>query len=290
MPSRPAQALPPGACDAHTHVFGPYDRFPFLQPSSYSPPLAPAELHQEMCRRVGFSRAVVVQPAPYGSDPRALLDALGRADGALRGIAVSTDAITDGTLETWHAAGVRGLRFSEVLDSGTGKPFAGSVGVAELIKLAPRLKALGWHAQVWARCPDIPRIVGSLAGTDLPLVFEHMTSVTLADGVKAPAFQQVLDLVKDRRVWVKVNLCRVSSALPDYEDARPFHDALVDANPSQLLWASDWPFVRLGDLSPDVGRLLDLFHTWVPDEATRHRILVSNPAGLYDFDHDDSLR
>jgi predicted TIM-barrel fold metal-dependent hydrolase len=239
--------------------------------------------------RVGMTRAVVVQPAPYGSDPTALLDALGRARGALRGVAVSTSVVSDGTLEKWHEAGVRALRFTEVLDSGTGKPFAGSVGVDELIKLAPRLKALGWHAQIWARCHDIPRIVGSLAGTNLPLVFEHMTSVTLADGVKAPAFQQVLDLVKDCRIWVKVNVCRVSSAMPDYADARPFHDALVGANPSQLLWASDWPFVRLGDLSPDVGRLIDLFHTWVPDEATRHRILVSNPAALYDFDHGASL-
>ena len=85
-------------------------------------------------------------------------------------------------------------------------------------------------------------------------------------------------------IWIKLSLCRVSKMAPDYADLKPFHEALVAANPQRLLWGSDWPFVRMGEQSPDAGQLLDLFAEWVPDAAIRHTILVDNPAALYGFD------
>lgn len=285
-PSPPQRPLPAGACDTHTHVFGPYDRFPFLQPSSYAPPLAPSDAQAAMLRQVGVARSVLVQPAPYGSDPSALLDALRCAHGSARGVAVASGNVSDATLQGWHEAGVRGLRFTDVLDRGTGRPFAGSVSTRELSQLAPRMQALGWHAQVWAPCADIASIVRTFGEVGVPLVFEHMASAVVEHGVANAAFQEVLALVRDERIWIKLDLCRVSKAIPDYDDARPFHDALVAANPSRLLWASDWPFVRLGDAAPDVGHLIDVFCDWVPDAAVQRRIFTANPAELYGFDEE----
>ena len=284
MPSAPSHALPTGACDAHTHVFGPYDRFPFVTLSSYPPPLAPFELHKEMLKRIGAQRGVLVQPAPYGTDSSALVDALRKGNGQLRGIAVATEEITDKELTALHEAGVRGLRFNEMIDSGTGKLFKGSVGVNQLKKLAPRMKELGWHAQIWAKCADCVSISRELAPLGLALVFEHMTSFTVDNGTDDRAFQNLLALLQEGQVWVKLALCRVSKAFPDYTDARPFHDLLVEANSSHLLWASDWPYVRMGDRSPDVGHLIDLLSNWVNDAEIQNRILVENPDALYGFD------
>jgi len=286
MPSAPAHPLPPGACDSHTHVFGPYDRFPFVTPSSYPPPLAPYELHREMLDRIGAQRGVLVQPAPYGTNASALTDALRRSDGRLRGIAVATGEITDADFSLLHEAGVRGLRFNEMIDYGTGKPYQGSVGADQLRLLASRMKDQGWHAQIWASCADCVRLSREFADDELPLVFEHMSAFSVERGPADSAFQDLLALLREGLIWVKLSLCRVSKARPDYLDLRPFHDLLVEANASCLLWASDWPFVRMGEMSPDVGHLADLFYSWVGDAEIAHRILVENPAELYGFENE----
>jgi predicted TIM-barrel fold metal-dependent hydrolase len=284
MPSPPRTPLEAGACDTHTHVFGPFDQFPVTHAPSYALPMASAPVHASMLARIGATRSVLVQPAPYGSDPSALLSGLRLSRGQARGVAVTSHDIDDRTLQAWHNEGVRGLRFCEVVDSGTGKPFAGSVGIEHLRTLAPRIKSLGWHAQVWAPASRVASIAHEFLATGVPLVFEHMASVSIQDGLGAPAFQAVLELVKESAIWLKLDVCRVSRLLPDYGDVRPFHQALIEANPGMLLWASDWPFVRMGDAAPDVGHLLDLFEAWVPDHTVRHAILVANPTALYGFE------
>jgi predicted TIM-barrel fold metal-dependent hydrolase len=110
-----------------------------------------------------------------------------------------------------------------------------------------------------------------------------MGGLETAGGVADPAFRTLVSLLAEGRVWMKLSACRNSRALPDYPDLRPFHDALVEANPDRLLWGSDWPFVRMGALTPDPSQLVELFHTWVPDEGLRRKILVDNPAALFDF-------
>jgi predicted TIM-barrel fold metal-dependent hydrolase len=237
-----------------------------------------------MLARIGATRSVLVQPAPYGSDPSALLSGLRLSRGQARGVAVAPQDIDDRTLHAWHHEGVRGLRFCEVVDSGTGQAFAGMVGIVHLRSLAPRIRSLGWHAQVWAPASQVATIAREFLGSGVPLVFEHMASVSMQDGPGAPAFQAVLELVRASAIWLKLDVCRVSRVLPDYDDVRPFHQALIETNPHRLLWASDWPFVRMGDAAPDVGHLLDLFREWVPDDAVRHAILVENPAALYRFE------
>jgi len=286
MPSTPQHCVPRGACDTHTHVFGRFNAFPFSHPSSYAPPCAPFAVHADMLRRVGLDRAVLVQPAPYGADCAALVDALRQYAGRARGIGTARRDIALGTLQVLHDAGIRGLRFTEVLDRGTGRRFAGSVPLDELSYLAGPMAEMGWHAQVWARCDDVPRCVHECERLGVAPVIEHMGSFDVSRGVGDPAFQELLRLVAEDRVWVKLAVCRNSTSSPDYADVRPFHDALIDANPRGLLWASDWPFVRMGERAPDVGRLLDLFHDWLKDDELERMILVDNPALLYGFAKD----
>jgi predicted TIM-barrel fold metal-dependent hydrolase len=239
-----------------------------------------------MLDRIGAQRGVLVQPAPYGTNASALTDALRRSDGRLRGIAVATGEITDADFSLLHEAGVRGLRFNEMIDYGTGKPYQGSVGADQLRLLASRMKDQGWHAQIWASCADCVRLSREFADDELPLVFEHMSAFSVERGPADSAFQDLLALLREGLIWVKLSLCRVSKARPDYLDLRPFHDLLVEANASCLLWASDWPFVRMGEMSPDVGHLADLFYSWVGDAEIAHRILVENPAELYGFENE----
>lgn len=282
-PTPPRQPLPPGACDTHAHVFGPYDRFPLAHPSSYAPPLAPAPLHLAMLDILGAARGVLVQPAPYGNDAKPMLDAIAASHGRLRGIGVAGSDATPEHLRQLHEGGIRGLRFVEVRDP-QGQPYLGSVGVDQLLAMAPLMKSTGLHAQLWAPLDDYARLLPPLLATGLPLVLDHMACLKTERGVDDPAFQSVLRALEAGDIWIKLSLCRVSKMAPAYADLKPFHEALVAANPQRLLWGSDWPFVRMGAQSPDAGQLLDLFAEWVPDAAIRHAILVDNPAALYGFD------
>lgn len=281
LPSAPRQALPAGACDCHGHVFGPLATFP-TGASTYAIPLANPDVYATALARCGFERGVLVQPAPYGTDTRALENALKRLGPTVRAIAVADATLSDERMDALHAAGVRGLRFIEMRDPHSGQPYAGSVPVSVLGSLAPRMKARGWHAQVWAPCKEIPRVYDSLQAFDMPVVFDHMGQFDVEAGVDAPAFRTFLDVMREPLAWTKLSVCRVSRTAPDYDDVLPFQDQLVESAPERLLWGSDWPFVRMGDASPDVGNLLDVFQHRV-DEATATRIFVDNPARLFGF-------
>jgi predicted TIM-barrel fold metal-dependent hydrolase len=283
-PSTPKTLLPPGACDAHTHVFGPLDQFPLTFTGSYDPPPTPFPVHRAMLDKVGFARALLVQPAPYSIDCRALIDACRRAPDRLRGIAVVRADISDADLAAMRENGIRGLRFVEVPDPQGGGRYRGSVGFDELKLLAPRMSALGLHAQIWADAERIAADADELLSFGVPIVADHLGKPKTANGVNDPAFQKLLRLVADSRIWVKLTVCRASTQFPDYGDVRPLHDALIAASPEQLLWGSDWPHVRMGALTPDVGHLVDLFDRWTGnDAALRRKIFVDNPARLYGF-------
>jgi 2-pyrone-4,6-dicarboxylate lactonase len=265
-------------------VFGPPDRFPTMAGLSYAPPLAPVESYLAMLETVGMTRGVLVQPTVYGTNCAALVAALQHAGPRVRGIGVLTSSVSDTDLAMLHAAGIRGLRFIEMPDpSGGGGRYKGAVGTDELERLAPRLKELGWHAQVWAPAAFLGRDLPRLLRLGVPIVLDHMGVFDIAKGVDDSDFKYLCRVVADGQVWMKIAVCRGSLRFPDYEDLRPFHDAVLRANPDRLVWGSDWPHVRMAELTPDVGHLIDLFGHWVADEALRRKILVANPAALYGF-------
>ncbi|MEO3748954.1 amidohydrolase family protein [Plantactinospora sp. B5E13] len=280
LPRAPHVAPPPGATDSHAHAFGPFATYP-PGPSGYPVPETPSARYLEMLDTVGLSRGVLVQPGPYAQDHAVLLDGLRAAGGRLVGVGVARPDISDRTLDRLAEAGVRGLRFIEPRLPATSAP-PGSVGVTALEAFAPRLAELGWHAQLWAGAADCARWGTVLAERGVPVVFDHLAQPDVEAGVDAPAFRQVRALVAAGVAWVKIPVCRVGTAANGFTEARPFHDALLETNPDRLLWASDWPFVRLDHQVPDVGELLDLFRRWTPGPEWE-RILVHNPARLYGF-------
>lgn len=283
MPSAPRVALPADACDCHAHVFGPYDRFPVVHATHYEAPLAPAALHREMLDRVGAARGVLVQPGAYGTRPDALIDALRAGQGRLRGIAVADRSVSDAELDLWHAAGVRGLRFNDMLIPGGTTRFAGSVGTEEIAALAPRLAQRGWHVEVWAGADQHARNLDLYRAAGVPVVLDHMAGIAPIKGLADAALRAIVTALGWGHLWVKLALCRCSQDFPDYPDLKPFHDLFIATRADRMVWGSDWPYLRLGDKTPDVGHVLDLFSDWCGDGATRSAILSRNPARLYDF-------
>ena len=275
--------LPPGACDCHCHVFGPAARFPYAEPRSYTPDDAPLEAYLALLDRLGFERGVLVQPSAYGRDNRAMFDALRRAPQRLRGVAVGGAELDRATLENWHALGVRGLRANEFRRDG--KPYyRNGVRLAEIEPLLPVMAELGWHLHLWIDARDLPQLLPALGRVPVPVVVDHMGRMEHRHGVDHPGFQALLRGVGEGRLWAKLSgTYRLGAGAPHYAEARPFHDALVAANPANLVWGSYWPHPRPEGPLPDATRLLQVFLDWTPDARRRHAILVDSPARLYDF-------
>jgi 2-pyrone-4,6-dicarboxylate lactonase len=282
-PTRPLVRPPPNACDTHCHVFGPAPRFPYAGDRSYTPPDAPLAKYLSMLGTLGFDRGALVQGSAHGRDNSAMLDALEREPKRLRGVAVADAATPPAELRRWHALGVRGLRFNHFFRDGQ-LHYRGGVPLAAARTLSPIMQELGWHLQLWIDVKDLPDTIPVLRQIGLPIVIDHMGRTDARAGTAAPGFQSLVRLLGEGGCWVKLSGAhRVSQAAPDYPDAKPLHEALVAANPDQCVWGSDWPHPRIEGQMPNAGHLLDLFNEWTPDDAIRRRILVANPAKLYDF-------
>lgn len=279
-PKKPDLPLPAGACDTHFHLFGPASRFPYAPERSYTPADAPLEALLRVHDILGIARGVVVQGNAHGTDCSALLDALQREPGRLRGAAIVGDSVSDAELRRMFDAGVRALRFHHMPH---GKGFS-SHGLKAFAALAPRMADLGLHAQFMMDVSALDEALPYFKNWKLPVMIDHMGNVDAAKGVNQPGFQLLCRQLAEGKLWVKVSgAYRISKQYPDYPDARPFHAALVQANPEQVVWGSDWPHPRLAENMPDTGHLLDLFNAWTPDAALRRKILVQNPEKLYGF-------
>jgi predicted TIM-barrel fold metal-dependent hydrolase len=278
QPTAPVRPVPAGACDCHAHIFGPFDRFPLPAQPLAKALWAPFDNYREMLSRIGFERAVLVQPSAYGEDDRALIDALRRRPAETRGISVKTASVTDADLDVLHTAGVRGLRFNQLVGRET------AIGFADLFALAPRLSELGWHAQIYAGCDELAAQLPALLKLRIPLVFDHLARVGPGRrAVSDPAFQTILNALRGGSVWIKLTAYRNGAAKDSFEDVRPFHDAFVAANPDRMVWGTDWPFLSADPNPPDAGRLVDTVTDWVGDEGLMEKILTTNPSMLYGF-------
>ena len=262
--------------DCHAHLFGPYDKFPLASDRSYTPPEALEAQYFELLNRLGLSNGVLVHPSAYGADHSLLLQALS-AHGNLRGVIVARP----GTLPKrnhLHDKGIRAARFS--LRSGAAANFAGSANFDDLLTMAPDLANAGLHAELWTDCKMLPSITDRLRTLPVPLVIDHMGGFDVTAGVNEPGFQCLLSLVESGRVWVKLCAYRNLLNTPNFEAGKPFHHALLHANPSRLLWGSDWPHLRVAPV-PDTTALLDVFKRWTGSEALVTQILSTNPMSLY---------
>lgn len=280
-PVPPLVKTPPGGWDTHAHVFGPADRFPYGPDRSYTPPDAPLAAYLHMLDTLGFTYGGLVQGSAHGRDNSAMLDALARHPGRLRGVAVADETVPVAEFRRWSGLGVRALRFNHFFRGGQ-LHYRGGVTLENARKLAPVMKDLGWHMQLWIDVKDLPDTIPAIREIGLPVVIDHMGRTDARAGTGTPGFQSLVRLVGEGGCWVKMSGAhRLSTRAPDYPDARPFHEALIRANPDQLIWGTDWPHPRIEGEMPNAGHLLDLFNEWTPDAAVRKKILVDNPARLY---------
>jgi 2-pyrone-4,6-dicarboxylate lactonase len=275
--------VPRAACDCHAHVFGPAARFPYAEPRSYTPDDAPLAAYLAHLDRLGCSRGVLVQPSAYGIDNTAMIDALTREPVRLRGVAVGGGELSAAILRQWHAAGIRALRANEFRRDG--KPYyQNGVRLIDIEPFYAVMADLGWHLQLWLDTRDLPELAPALARVPVPVVVDHMGRMEHHHGTNNPGFQALVRGVGEGRLWSKVSgTYRLGASPPDYIEAKPFHDALLAANPSNLVWGSDWPHPRPEGPTPDAQHLLRLFLDWTPGEQHRRAILADNPARLYDF-------
>jgi predicted TIM-barrel fold metal-dependent hydrolase len=279
-PRHPKFKLPPLACDSHFHVFGPDSMFPYYPKRIYTPPEAPLSTYLRLLGILGAERAVFIQPSVYGADNRAMLAALAQAGDRFRGVAVVGESVTDSELEKLHAAGVRGVRIN-VVDVAEAK---GVIPMAPLKRMAERIKPLGWHVEFLMHADEFPNLDGLFADFPVDIVLGHLGYMRTDKGMDAPGFQALLRLMRAGRCWVKLTgPSRITTTVMPYPDVTPFAHALIDAAPERVIWGTDWPHVIIKGAMPNDGDLCDLLLEWVPDEDTRTKVLVHNPARLYGF-------
>jgi 2-pyrone-4,6-dicarboxylate lactonase len=275
-PTEPKLKLPPGACDAHFHIFGPQARFPFAEKRAYTPTDAPKDVLIDRHMFLGIERGIVVQSAAHGFDNAAAADLLADKKGSYFGVALLPSNVDMSELKKLDTQGFRGVRFNYVKHLGGGPP------LAEVMKLAAKLASLGWHLQLHLESSMILQMTTELKFSPVPVVIDHMGRPDVSRGLDQPGFGHLLKLMEDKRFWVKVSgLERASRQGSPYADAVPFARKLVSDFGDRAVWGSDWPHPNL-EAIPDDGLLVDLIAEYA-NEAQRQALLVDNPQKLYKF-------
>jgi predicted TIM-barrel fold metal-dependent hydrolase len=277
-PKKPSFRMPPGACDAHCHVFGPANRYPYAPDRPYTPHDAPASALRALHDLLGIERAVIVNATCHGRDNSPVTDAIAESGGRYRGVANIDDGFSDSALQALHEGGIRGCRFNFVRHLG------GVPDMKVFDRVIAAVAPLGWHVVLHFDAQDIESHVDFLAGLPLVYVIDHMGRVQAGKGVEQPAFRALLDLAgRDEKCWVKVcGAERVSTAGLPFHDALPFARALVETAPERVLWGTDWPHPNVRAM-PNDGELVDLVPLLAPDPRHRELLLVRNPERLYAF-------
>ncbi len=284
-PSKPGFAVPPGAVDAHCHVFGPGTEFPYAPERKYTPCDASKRQLYALRAHLGFARNVVVQATCHGADNRAMVDALVHADGRARGVATVRRSVSDAELESLHAAGVRGVRFNFL------KRLVDFTPREELLEIAGRIAPLGWHVVVYFESADLSELWDFFTALPTTVVVDHMGRPDVREPVEGPQFQRFVRLMREHpNVWSKVSCPeRLSISGPPalngernaYRDVVPFARYLIETFPDRVLWGTDWPHPNLKDHMPDDGLLVDFIPHIAASAEAQRRLLVDNPMRLY---------
>ncbi|MBJ7549596.1 amidohydrolase family protein [Marinomonas ostreistagni] len=276
-PSKPAYKAPEGAVDAHCHVFGPADQFPYHPKRKYTPCDASKDQLFALRDHLGFSRNVIVQASCHSTDNAALIDALNAAGELARGVAFIDDSFTLEQLKEFHDAGVRGVRFNFV------KRLVDSTPKEVFLSIAEKVKQLDWHIVVYFEAPDLEELIPFLKELGTTIVVDHMGRPDVAKGVDHPDFQRFVNFMAENdNVWCKVSCPeRLTLQAPDYSDVVPFAKTLVEQFPDRVLWGTDWPHPNMKSHVPDDGHLVDVIPKIATTEALQQKLLVDNPMRLY---------
>jgi 2-pyrone-4,6-dicarboxylate lactonase len=284
-PSKPAFRPPPGAVDAHCHVFGPGDVFPYAPERKYTPGDAPKEKLWELRDYLGFERNVIVQATCHGADNRALVDALKASNNRARGVATVKRDVTDAELQALDAAGVRGVRFNFV------KRLVDTTPREVLHSIAERIKPLGWHIVIYFEAAELHELYDFFTSLPTTVVVDHMGRPDVTKPVDGPEFELFVKMMREHdNIWSKVSCPeRLSVSGPPalngerhaYRDVVPFARRLVEMFPDRVLWGTDWPHPNLKDHMPDDGLLVDYVPRIAVTPELQQKLLVDNPMRLY---------
>jgi len=284
-PSRPRFQPPPGAVDAHCHVFGPGAEFPYAPERKYTPCDASKAQLFALRDRLGFARNVIVQATCHGADNRAMTDACRASGGKARGVATVRRDVTDRELRDLHEAGVRGVRFNFL------KRLVDFTPRDELADIAARIQPLGWHVVVYFEARELPLLYDFFTALPTVVVVDHMGRPDVRKPIDGPEFGLFLDLMRrHENLWTKVSCPeRLSVGGPPaidgergaYRDVVPFARRVVETFPDRVLWGTDWPHPNLKDHMPDDGLLVDFIPHIALDAGRQRQLLVTNPMRLY---------
>jgi predicted TIM-barrel fold metal-dependent hydrolase len=293
QPSTPVNfAVPAGACDCHTHIFGDPRRFTFAAGRTYTPEPALVDEMRRLHRALHADRVVIVQPSVYGTDNACTLDAITQLGSRARGIAVIDERVSDAALDEMDRGGIRGVRLNLAAASVT----APEAARQRFDAAAGRIASRRWHIQINTQPSIIEALRNQVMTSPVPVVFDHFGGALAALGPRHPGFVALLDLVRAGKAYAKISgAYRSSTDAPDYADVTPLAKALIAANVQRIVWGTDWPHPdsatvagrNATDIAPllqiDDGRVMNQLAVWAPDAAVRKTILVDNPARLYGF-------
>jgi D-galactarolactone isomerase len=276
MSARPKLAAPPGATDTHIHVYDP--RFAAQPGGPAVPGVFTADAYLQVRQRLGLSRVVVVQPNAYVDDNRCTLETIATLGASARGVGVVKPGVADSEIDRLTRGGIRAIRFMTLP--------GGALHWDVMDEMAARVHPFGWHAVVQLDGRTLPEHEAQIRRLPGKFIIDHTGKFLEPVAPTHESFRTLLRLVDTGRCWVKLAAPYETSktGAPLYEDVGALAKALVRAAPERMVWASNWPHPSAPrDRIPEDASLLDLLLDWAPDEATRRKILVDNPAALYDF-------
>jgi 2-pyrone-4,6-dicarboxylate lactonase len=277
-PTKPAFTPPPGAVDAHCHVFGPGDVFPYAATRKYTPCDASKDQLWALRDHLGFTRTIIVQATCHGADNSAMLDAIVHSNGMARGVATVKRDITDAELRRLHDGGVRGVRFNFV------KRLVDALPHDELKEIAARIAPMGWHIVIYFEAAELEELGPFFLGLPTPLVVDHMGIPDVAKDAHGPEFDRFVAFMAAREdIWCKVTgEERLSKEGPPfYSEVIPFARRIVETFPDRVLWGTDWPHPNMKTHTPDEGQLVDFIPKIAATPELQHKLLVDNPMRLY---------
>lgn len=277
---KPTYQPPPGATDAHCHIFGPAAQYPFSADRTYTPHDNGLDDFKRLQATLGLERAVLVNASCHGVDNTVIVDAIAQSGGKYRGVANADDSFSEADFRELHEQGFRAVRFNFVAHLG------GVPDMDEFQRVVKRIMPLGWHVDLHFDAKDLPKYDDMLHNFPVPFIIDHMGRVPTQNGLDQEPFKVLLNLHRrNPKCWVKISGAeRIAAAEgPPFTSAVPFAQQLIAAGADRILWGTDWPHPNIAKYMPNDGDLVDLIPLMMPDAATQKLILVDNPHRLYEF-------
>ncbi len=284
--------LPVGACDCHTHIFGPVEQYPYWTERTYTPADSTIEQLLNLHQSLGIQRTVIVHPSPYGTDNRRSSDAISKIGTNARGVAVIDETTTTfQDLEKLHQIGFRGARLN-LETAGVADP---EFALNKLRRTAKLIQPFGWHVQIFSSLHIVTELAKDIMKCEVPIVLDHFARVPVHEGLDQPKVLQLLKMLKEGNVWMKLSAPQRVSDDPDSVIVTQLARLFIEANEDRMVWGSDWPHsgAHYGkkrskeEIEPfhliNDGHALNRLAHWAQSSELIQKILIDNPAALYDF-------